>query len=102
MDRGTVLKAGKMDGYFISEVAGKKLKTTAVTTVNDEAWWNETMNIPVKMPLMASKLIIKLFDYDSVDDEICGSLMFDYKELLSMKSKSLFWVNVYGPPGGDE
>ena len=61
------------------------------------------MNIPVKMPLMASKLTIKLFDEDDAVDEICGSLNFDYKDLLEMEgTKSVFWVNVYGPPGGDE
>ena len=60
------------------------------------------MNIPVKMPLMASKLIVKLFDDDVGDDEICGSLVFEYKELLARAKKSVFWVNVVGPTGGDE
>ena len=31
---------GKMDAYLITEVNGKKLRTKAITTVNDEAVWN--------------------------------------------------------------
>ena len=39
---------------------------------------------------------------DPAGDEICGSLIFDYKTLLKMEKGSVFWVNVEGPPGGDE
>jgi Ca2+-dependent lipid-binding protein len=102
MDRATMLAEGKMDAYLIAEVGSKKLKTEIKTTIRDECTWNQTMNIPVKMPLMASKLIIKLYDDDPAGDEICGSLIFDYKTLLKMEKGSVFWVNVEGPPGGDE
>lgn len=102
MDRATIMAEGKMDAYLIAEVGSKKLKTEVKTTIKDECTWNQTMNIPVKMPLMASKLIVKLFDYDVSADEICGSLIFDYKKLLKMEKRSVFWVNVEGPPGGDE
>lgn len=43
------------------------------------------MNIPIKMPLIASKLIVKLYDEDATSDEICGSLIFDYKDLFENK-----------------
>lgn len=102
MDRASMLAEGKMDAYLIAEVNGKKLKTEIKTTIRDECTWNQTMNIPVKMPLMASNLIVKLFDDDTTGDEICGSLIFDYKKLLKMEKGSVFWVNVEGPPGGDE
>ena len=94
MDRATMLGEGKMDAYLIAEVGSKKLKTEIKTTIRDECTWNQTMNIPVKMPLMASKLIIKLYDDDPAGDEICGSLIFDYKTLLKMEKGSVFWVNV--------
>ena len=102
MDRATMFGQGKMDAYLTCEVGGKKLKTVPITSENDVSIWNESMLIPVKMPLMASNLVVKLFDDDASGDEICGSLIFNYKELLAMPPKSVFWANIWGPPGGDE
>ena len=60
------------------------------------------MLIPVRIPFVTTNLTIKLYDKDEANDEICGSLFFSFNELLESKSGSLFWVNVYGPQGGDE
>jgi hypothetical protein len=49
---------------------------------------------------MASKLIIKLFDEDSIKDEIVGSMYFNLKECIEKKNGVFFWKNVYGAPVG--
>jgi len=54
------------------------------------------------MPLITTNLILKLYDYDDTGDEICGSLILHYKDLLERQSGDIFWLNVFGPPGGDE
>lgn len=102
MDRGTLMREGKMDAYLKADLGEKKLRTSAITSVKDEAIWNETMLIPVRIPFVSSRLVLKLFDEDDVSDEICGSLHLDYKTLLEKESGDIFWLNVYGPHGGDE
>lgn len=95
-------REGKMDAYILTEQAGRKIKTSVKTTIKDEAYWFETMLIPVRKPVIASKLVLELWDEDDAKDEICGSLFFNYNELFARPSGSFFWVNVYGPQGGDE
>lgn len=102
MDRGSLIAEGKMDAYFVTDINGKKVKTSVVTTVRDRADWNESLLIPLRVPLVTSNLILKLFDEDASGDEICGSLILNYKELLERPSGDIFWLNVFGPPGGDE
>jgi len=43
----------------------------------------ETFLIPIRMPIMSGKLILNVMDYDTVNDEQAGSLIFDYKDLLA-------------------
>ena len=71
-------------------------------TEHDEATWNETLLIPVRMPIMSGKLILNVMDLDKVKDEQAGALIFDYKDLISREQKSFFWANIYGAPGGEE
>ena len=60
------------------------------------------MLIPIRKPMIASKLVLELWDKDDNEDEICGSLFFNLSELFEKRSGYFFWVNVYGPQGGDE
>lgn len=75
---------GKMDAFVAMELNGKRLKTKIVTTKNDEATWNETFQIPVRIPIMAGKLVLSVWDDDASGDERAGTLIFDYKDLLNM------------------
>ena len=77
------------------------MKTKVHTTKNDEATWNETMWVPVRMPIMSGQLIVKIMDEDKVNDECAGSLVFDFKTLFAKPNGSFFWVNLYGAPGGE-
>ena len=73
-----------MDAFVDTRINGKRLRTEIIETKNDEATWNETFFIPVRVPVMAGKLVLGVWDYDTVNDEQAGSLIFDFKKLLEM------------------
>ena len=76
---------GKMDAYVSAKIGGKIIKTNKKDTgqgKEDEAIWMETFLIPVRMPIMSGKMILNVMDYDTVNDEQAGALIFDFKELL--------------------
>ena len=99
-----LLREGKMDAYLKTEIGNKKLKTQIVETVKDEAYWNETMMVPLKLPVMSSGLKVRLLDYDTTGDEVAGCINFDYKQILAQPpgEVKIYWINVYGAPGGDK
>lgn len=95
---------GKMDAFVTAKIGGKEIKTQKKDTgqgKEDEAIWMETFLIPIRMPIMSGKLILNVMDYDTVNDEQAGSLIFDYKDLLAREQKSFFWANIYGAPGAE-
>ena len=79
--------AGSMDAYISAKIGGKTIKTqkkdTGESQEPDSAIWMETFLIPIRMPIMSGKLILNVMDYDTVNDEQAGSLIFDFKDLLS-------------------
>ena len=76
-----------MDAYISAKIGGKTIKTqkkdTGESQEPDSAIWMETFLIPIRMPIMSGKLILNVMDYDTVNDEQAGSLIFDFKDLLS-------------------
>ena len=50
------------------------------------------------MPIVASKVILKLWDYDKLGDEVVGSLQFNVKNIIGPKNGKFFWKNIYGGP----
>ena len=93
---------GSMDAFVTAKIGGKLIKTKIVKTVHDEATWNQTFMIPVRMPIMSGKLVLNVMDLDGINDEQAGALIFDYKDLLDRPQKSFFWANIYGAPGQEE
>jgi len=81
-----MIGSGKMDAFVSAKIGGKTIKTqtkdTSKSGKEDEAVWNETFLIPIRMPIMSGKLILNVMDYDTVNDEQAGALIFNYKELL--------------------
>jgi len=49
---------------------------------------------------MSSRVVMKIFDKDLVNDEIVGSLLFNLKECIDKLNGKFFWKNVYGAPIG--
>lgn len=50
------------------------------------------------MPIMASKLKMKLWDEDKIADEIVGSFSFNLKSMIKDQNGQFFWKNIYGSP----
>ena len=97
-----LIGAGSMDAFITAKIGGKLIKTAIKVTEKDEAVWNQTFLIPVRMPIMAGKLILNVMDLDTVKDEQAGALIFDFHDLLQREQKSFFWANIYGAPGQEE
>ena len=92
---------GSLDAYVICEYMGQKMKTSVKTqTEGGSISWNEEFMIPCQLPIMSSRIVMKLFDEDKISDEIVGSLLFNLKEILGKKNGKYFWKNVYGAPLG--
>lgn len=61
--------------------------------------WNETFNIPVQTPIMASSLRVQVLDKeDLAKDELAATMVFKYADLAAMDGK-MFWKDLYGSPG---
>jgi len=45
-------------------------------------------------------LIFKVFDEDTVCDEIIGSIFIDIKDIIGEKNGKFDWKNIYGAPMG--
>jgi hypothetical protein len=43
---------------------------------------------------------MKLYDEDTISDEIVGSLLFNIKDIMGPKNGMFFWKNIYGSPLG--
>lgn len=48
---------------------------------------------------MSGKLKIGVFDEDNFVDELAGSLIFTYQDILKLPNRSFYWVNIFGAPG---
>lgn len=64
--------------------------------------WNQEFWIPAQIPLIQSRIVIKMMDEDNTCDEVVGSIHFDIKEIIDRyknKQAPIFeWKNVYGSP----
>jgi len=92
---------GSLDAYVICTYMKQKLKTKVLTQKEGGSIdWNQEFLMPVQVPIMSSRVVMKLFDEDKISDEIVGSLLFNLKECVGPKNHRFFWKNVYGSPLG--
>lgn len=91
-----------MEAYVCTRVGSKKIKTDVKKTVNDTAVWNQTLLIPVRMPIISDSLCLNVMDQDTVTDEMAGSIILSLKNLLARPTGDCFWANLYGAPGQEE
>lgn len=49
---------------------------------------------------MTGKIRMELYDEDRVSDELCGSMMFNAKDIVGHLNGRYFWKNIYGAPLG--
>ena len=96
-----VFGKGSLDAYIICEYMGRKLKTKVLTQKEGGSIdWNQEFLLPCQLPIMSSRIVMKLFDEDKISDEIVGSMLFNLKEIIGKKNGKFFWKNIYGAPLG--
>lgn len=79
-----IFGGGTIDAYVTCTYLGKKLKTKVVTQGKDEQiFWNQEFLLPCQLPIMASKLKMKLWDEDKLADEVVGSFSFNLKSMIA-------------------
>jgi len=49
---------------------------------------------------MTKKILMKVYDEDSVRDDLIGSIQFDIDYMLKNLNGEFFWKNIYGAPLG--
>ena len=48
---------------------------------------------------MSGMIKLELWDEDKINDEMGGSLILRYKDLLALPSGTIQWMHIYGCPG---
>lgn len=56
--------------------------------------------MPATIPVMGGKLKFKVFDEDTLSDELIGSFELNAKDILGDRNGDFFWENIYGAPKG--
>lgn len=101
LDMALFGKGGSLDAYVICNYLNTKLKTKVLTQKEGSYIdWNQEFLIPCQLPIMSGRVVMKVFDEDKINDEIVGSLLFNFKDCIGSKNGTYFWKNVYGSPLG--
>ena len=101
MDKALIGGGGSIDAYLLCNYMNHKLQTDVITAKEGKPVdWNTEFWIPCQLPIMSSRVVMKLYDKDPITDEIVGSLLFNLKECINEKNGKFFWKNVYGSPLG--
>lgn len=80
---GGMLTEKKIDAYVRCDHKGQKMKTKVSKQLEGgDCDWNQEFLIPLQVPLMGSRFVLKVFDEDTVSDEIVGSIVLDAKDFV--------------------
>jgi hypothetical protein len=80
---GGMLREKKIDAYVRCDHKGQKLKTkVSKQPEGGECDWNQEFLIPLQVPLMGSRIVLKVFDEDTVMDEVVGAITLDAKDFV--------------------
>ena len=96
---------GDCDAYVQVSYLGKKIQTRTVAQKNGQVMWAQEIWLPVQAPLVSSRLVMQVIDYDSSSsDDMIGSIAFKIHEILqdSKENKEFPWKwrDIYGAPSG--
>ena len=108
----TIIKAEglpKLDDYFNETIdafceidfAGAKQRTSILKADKSKyaVGWYEELYLPVMMPNVSKKLVVKVMDSDRFKEpDEAGSIVFDFEDIQEGKFGELVWYNLYGAP----
>ena len=107
MDKVLVGKP-KSDAYIRLDYKTSRLKTR-VEKIEEggECHWNQEFLVPAQVPIIGGRITFKVFDEDTVCDELIGSIHLELKNIVpdadGKQGKFLDcydWKNIYGAPLG--
>lgn len=95
---------GTCDAFVKVKYLGKSIKTSVVTQKNDQVYWAQEIWLPVQFPIVSSRVVMQVYDYDTASDDIVGSISFDVVDIIkkarSGENNTWFWKDIYGAPMG--
>ena len=87
------------DPFVQFEYFGQKICSKITKNINDVAYWNQIINIPIQMPLVNSRIVLLVKDYDSIghNDNI-GSYEIDINDIIGPVNKygNYRYIDIYG------
>ena len=103
-----VFGKGKTDLVIKLNYKTSKLKTPEVKIEEDShCTVNQEFLVPAQIPMLGGRLVFKIYDDDTLGDELIGSLLFNIKDYIPDadgnpgKFNGKFdWKNIYGAPTG--
>jgi len=82
MDKA-LLGTAKTDAYIRCDHKGQKLKTKVVKQLEGgKCDWNQQILIPMQVPLMGGRIVMKVMDEDTVTDEVIGAVVLEAKDYI--------------------
>ncbi|CAG9312955.1 unnamed protein product [Blepharisma stoltei] len=90
-----------IDAYCQADYGGAKINTSVFTADKNKfaAYWYEDLYVPVSIPSVSNRLIIRVLDYDNTSkDDMVGTIAFDWEEIEAGKYSDYFWTCIYGAP----
>jgi hypothetical protein len=98
MDKSFIGKA-KIDAYVSLQYKTKKLKTKMlVQEEGGQVHWNQEFLVPAQIPIMGGRMVFKVWDEDTLSDDVVGAIVLNSKDIIGDKNGKYFWKNVYGAP----
>lgn len=94
---------GECDAFVEVNYLGKTIKTSTVTQSNEQVFWGQEIWLPIQAPLVSSRIVMSIFDYDSTSgNDIIGSMSFQIDKILNRERKTKkfpwMWKDIYGAP----
>ena len=72
-----------------------------------ECQWNEEILVPAQVPIIGGRLVFKVYDEDTLIDELIGSIHYNLKDIIpdangkeGHLNNKYDWKNIYGAPVG--
>ena len=91
----------KIDAYIRFDYKSTKLKTKVLKQVKDgEIHWNQEFLVPAQLPVLGGHLTFRVYDEDTVTDELVGSFTLEATDIMGGMNGKFFWKNIYGSPLG--
>jgi len=74
---------GTIDAYIYGKFNGKAIRTVAVTARKELCAIEQEFWLPIQWPLASDRLLLQLYDEDTIMDSIVGSMHFSLRKMIA-------------------